>query len=259
MNPESAGRHAPAKPMELAHMTSPDAGSALAGAVVLVPFGSVEPHGPHLPLSTDTILAVEACRRAADLIQMKGTRAVVAPAVPYAVTDYAAGFPGRISIRPETATALARDLCHALAALAPHRILLVTLHFEPAHLQGLRAAAADCAKATGVATSLVEFTKRRNAARVGGEFATGSCHAGAFESSLVLAVRPETVKNDLRLALAENFVNLPESMGAGARTFLECGMPEAYCGAPAAASADEGRRVYAVLADVIAETALASA
>ncbi|MFN0206656.1 MAG: creatininase family protein [Planctomycetota bacterium] len=242
---------------EFSDLTFVKAAETLAGSVVLLPFGSVEPHGPHLPLATDTILSVETARRAAVKIKNTGSRVFVAPAIPYAVTDFSKGFAGRISLSPSTAAALALEICLAIAEAVPKKILLITLHFEPEHIQCLRAAAAACREKTGVDTVFVDFTKRRAAERIGGEFATGSCHAGSFESSLVMAARPELVMNTIREGLPNHTVPLPERMKAGAKTFLECGMTDAYCGEPAAASASEGDRLYNLLSDLVAESARA--
>jgi len=241
---------------EFSDLTFVKAAEALAGSFILLPFGSVEPHGPHLPLATDTILSVATARRAAVKIKNAGSRVFVAPAVPYAVTDFSKGFAGRISLSPATAAALALEICLALAEAAPKKILLITLHFEPEHIQCLRTAAAACREKTGVDAVFVDFTKRKAAERIGGEFATGSCHAGSFESSLVMAARPELVKNTIREALPNHIVPLPARMKAGAKTFIECGMNDAYCGEPAAASAAEGDRLYDILAELVAEAAL---
>src|SRR5580658_10900941 len=73
-------------------------------AAVLLPVGSVEPHGPHLPLGTDTILSEEASRRAVAILRAKGVAAWIAPSVPYGVTDFAAGFSGAIGVEASVLT-----------------------------------------------------------------------------------------------------------------------------------------------------------
>lgn len=244
---------------QLAELTSPDAGRALPGSILLLPCGSVEPHGPHLPLDTDTILANETARRAAAKLEAAGMRAVVAPAIPFAVTDFSRGFPGRVSMPAAAVVLYISSALEALAASAPARILLVTLHFEPAHLDTLRQAAAAARTKVNLPIALVEFTKRRAAERIGGEFATGSCHAGEFETSLVLAARPELVRKAEQSALPDKFVALPELMKSGAATFAECGMSDAYCGFPARASVAEGERLYELLSSMVVEAATAPA
>lgn len=240
-----------------AELTSPESGKRLPGAILLLPVGAVEPHGPHLPLETDTILSVETASRAARMLQKAGRAAFVAPAVPYSIADFSKGFPGRASVAREAMFIFLRSVLAALAASSPSRILLITLHFEPAHLDTLREAAAGAQKESGVKIQLVEFTKRRVAERIGGEFATGSCHAGDFETSLVLAARPSLVDANIQKSLTKNFVALPEKMRAGAATFAECGMVDAYCGDPASATAARGEEIYNILSSVVVETALA--
>ena len=69
--------------------------------VALVPVGSVEPHGPHLPLATDVIISQGACARAIAALDARGVAAVIAPAVAYGVTDCAAS-----AVRRRAATSL---------------------------------------------------------------------------------------------------------------------------------------------------------
>jgi creatinine amidohydrolase len=216
--------------------------------------GSTEPHGPHLPLATDTILAEEACRRAAALLEARGVKACVAPAIPFTVTDFSEGFAGRVSIPREVSTAFIREAALALAAAGCAKVVLTTFHFEPGHLACARDAAAAC-QAKGAPVVFVDLTKRRFAERIGGEFATGSCHAGSFETSLVLAARQDLVDSKRAAGLPELQVPLPEKMRAGVKTFRECGMADAYCGAPAAATPAEGERLYAILTEILAEAA----
>src|SRR5688572_33434285 len=88
---------------ELASMTWQEV-EALCGtgrAVALVPVGSVEPHGPHLPLGTDTTISATCAARAIAPLAELGIDAVVAPSVPYGVTDFARGFAGAIGAPAE--------------------------------------------------------------------------------------------------------------------------------------------------------------
>ena len=66
--------------------------------VALLPVGSVEPHGPHLPLGTDTFISQAVAERAALRLQERGVHTMIAPSVPYGVTDFASGFQGAISV-----------------------------------------------------------------------------------------------------------------------------------------------------------------
>ncbi len=87
---------------EFAQLAYPDAEELLAGPrkpVLLLPLGATEPHGPHGPLETDTLISLGVCRRAAErLADDPDVRALVLPPLPYGVTRYGAAFPGAVSI-----------------------------------------------------------------------------------------------------------------------------------------------------------------
>ena len=110
--------------------------------IVLLPVGSTEAHGPHLPLSTDTILSDELAVRAAAALDADGYVTVIAPALAYAITDYASEFAGTISLGAETATALVGDVCASLQRQGFARVCLVNSHLEPAHVASLKEACA---------------------------------------------------------------------------------------------------------------------
>src|SRR5689334_12421537 len=86
------------------------------GLLVILPVGSTEAHGPHLPLATDVIISEEMARRAAKKLRAKGIDTLVAPPLAYSVTDFSREFSGTISIRKATAMALLRDICVSLYA-----------------------------------------------------------------------------------------------------------------------------------------------
>src|SRR4249919_2931292 len=82
--------------------------------LALLPVGSTEAHGPHLPLTADSIIAVETARRTALKLKERGLAALILPPVNFTVAEFGADFPGTISLPAETATALLRDLCVAV-------------------------------------------------------------------------------------------------------------------------------------------------
>lgn len=213
-------------------------------AVVLVPLGAVEAHGPHGPLGTDTLISAGMCRRAAEALDGE-VPVLVLPPLPYGVTRYAAAFPGTVSISAAALRAVLTDVGKSLQAQGFTRIVLVNNHFEPEHLATVRAVAEEL----GVAH--LDLVRRRNAQRIGGEFATGSCHAGRYETSLVLADAPGLVGE--HAGLPEVTVDLPAQMAAGHQDFQAMGMADAYCGAPAEATEDEGAATFAVLTELLVE------
>lgn len=208
-----------------------------AGAVHLLPLGAVEPHGPHAPLVTDTLISLGVCHRAAERLEGE-ILVLVLPPVHYGVTRYAAAFPGTVSISESTLRSLLTEIAESVGAL-----VLVNSHFEPEQVETLRA--------TGL--PLLDLTRRRNAERLTAEFRAGSCHAGRYETSLVLADRPELVHADRMAALEERHVDMPAAIRAGRTDFLAMEMEEAYCGAPAEASAEEGNETFETLTTMLVE------
>jgi creatinine amidohydrolase len=205
---------------------------------LILPVGSTEAHGPHLPLSADVIIAEEMA-------------ALTLPPLAYSVTDFSEGFTGSVSIRAETATALARDILLSLIKQGFTRIAIANAHLEPAHIATLRAACEAVNAETGVEIAFPDVTRRRWAQMLTEEFQSGACHAGQYESSLVLSARPELVREEIRLALEPKLISLSQAIRAGARSFIEIGGDQAYFGDPAAATAEEGDRVFDILAGMI--------
>jgi creatinine amidohydrolase len=111
----------------------------------------------------------------------------------------------------------------------------------------LREAAAEIA-ASGLPVAFPDFTRRKLAQTLTAEFQSGACHAGQYETSLVMAARPDLVDEAARRVLADNPASLTEAFAKGAKTFHEAGGPDAYFGYPRQASAAEGHESYRVMA-----------
>lgn len=219
------------------------------GAIALLPVGSVEPHGPHLPLATDTLISEAACVRAAELLAgASPPRAVlIAPAVAYGVTEFAAGFAGAISIPSAALVAYLEAIVEALLAAGFLHVCLVNNHLEPAHDTAVRAVLTEARRGrVSVACPLT----RRWARTLTAEFKSGACHAGRYETSIVLAAAPELVE-PVRAELPEVPVSLSQEIAAGRTTFSAMGLTRAYAGAPAQASASEGHDTIERLAEMI--------
>jgi creatinine amidohydrolase len=221
--------------------------------IVLVPIGSTEAHGPHLPLATDAILSEELAARAAAALEGDGYATIVAPTLSYAITHYASEFAGTISIAAETATALVTDVCASLIEQGFVRVCLVNSHLEPAHVRSLDDACARVQARTKVAVVFADQMKKRLARTLTDEFKRGACHAGSYETSLVLAARPELVRDEVRRQLMVKPIDLARAMREGKRTFGEAGAAEAYFGDPAAATVEEGNDIYARLVTMVVE------
>ena len=205
------------------------------GAVHVLPLGAVEPHGPHAPLVTDTLISLGICHRAAARLEGE-IPVLVLPPMHYGVTRYASAFPGAVSISEGVLHSLVTELAESVSPL-----VLVNNHFEPEQVETLRE--------TGL--PLLDLTRRANAERLTEEFRSGSCHAGRYETSLILADRPELVRTDRMQALEELHVDMPAAIRAGRTDFVAMGMEEAFCGSPADSSAEEGRETFETLTDML--------
>jgi creatinine amidohydrolase len=216
--------------------------------VALVPVGSTEPHGPHLGLGTDVVISAAACVRATELLERKGPLvAVIAPAIPYGVTDCAEGFPGAVSVPAGVLTAYAAAVCDGLLAQGLRHVCLVNNHLEPAHDAAIRGVLAGREGKVSVACPLTKKWART----LSEEFKSGACHAGQYETSIVMAAAPELVDEAARQTLPAVPISLSAQLAAGVTTFAAMGLDRAYAGAPAAASIEEGERLILRLAEMV--------
>lgn len=221
------------------------------GAVMILPVGSTEAHGPHLPLATDVIISEEMSYRAAMKLNNRGIETFVLPAVSYSVTDFSSDFAGTISIARATATALLRDICASLYKQGARLVAIANSHLEPEHVSSITDAIALIKQETGHEVAFPDKRRRRWAATLTEEFRRGDCHAGSYETSLVLAARPELVRDEIREHLEAVPISIAEKIREGKHTFLEAGGTEAYFGNPREASIEEGNASYEALSNML--------
>ena len=215
--------------------------------VALLPVGAVEAHGPHLPLNADTVIATEMARRGAAKLKEHGIPALILPPVYFTVADFGADFAGTLSVAPETAQALLRDV--SIAASKRFRCVgLANIHLEPRHVECLKKAVEEATKA-GASVCYADLTKKRWAELMGPVFQAGD-HAGAWETSLMMAAARDRVRERERISLAPMDGLMP-ALKKGAKTFVEAGGEEAYFGDPTAASAEDGEGYFEALAEVL--------
>jgi len=204
---------------EVAALTSPEAGElATAGALLAVPVGATEQHGPHLPLSTDTDLAVALCARLA----AARPGVLAAPPLAYGASGEHEDFPGTLSIGTEAVELLLVELCRS-ATRTFSRVLLVSTH--------------------GGNAEAVRRAERRLRSESRDILAwlpawEGDAHAGRAETSLELALAPDRVRPDR--AEAGNTRPLTELMPQLRRSGVRAVSPNGVLGDPAGASAAEG-------------------
>jgi creatinine amidohydrolase len=227
------------------------------GTVLLLPVGSVEQHGRHLPLGTDTILAQSICLAAAG--RLVGRTAVLPPPW-YGFSAHHMHFAGTVTLRSTTLLALVEDIAASLVAHGFRRLLVVNGH-------GGNGGAIDLLAATlghrfhGQAriACLTYFQLAASAIAALRESAPGGMgHACEFETSLMLHLRPDLV------AMEQAVTHYPETgsgylttdlLGASAaRTYHDFSdlSPTGTFGDPSLASAEKGARFFAaVVAELV--------
>jgi creatinine amidohydrolase len=218
---------------QLGTLTSAEAAErAAAGAVLVVPVGSTEQHGPHLPLSTDADLAVALC---AQLGAQLGSSVVIAPLVAYGSSGEHEGFAGTISIGQEAVELVLVELGRS-ATRTFARVLLVSTH--GGNTEAVRRAVARLRRESrDVSAWLPRWS--------------GDAHAGRAETSLQLALAPDTVRLDR--AEAGNTTPIAELMPALRTDAVHGVSPNGVLGDPAGASASEGTDMFrTILADLAA-------
>ena len=167
------------------------------------------------------------------------------PEIAFGVTAYGAAFTGAVTISEGTLRSLVVEICAALQAQGFAQQVIVNSHFEPAHVAALREAAAS-----GRA-GFLDLTRRVMAEQLTEEFRSGAAHAGRYETSMVLASHPELVDSEVMRALPPVPLNMPAAMASGQHDFIAMGMDQAYCGAPAEATAAEGEATLATLTGML--------
>jgi len=236
----------------MADMTWPEVKKAIEEkAVAIIPVGATEAHGPHLPILTDTYISREMARQAANKLDTRGIRSVITPALTYSLTDYAAGFAGTVSVARETAAAMIRDVGVSLGKQGFKIICLANAHLEPGHVKILRDATEEIGRRGGAVVCFPDNTRRIWAEKLTEEFRSGACHAGQYETSLILAIDEKLVDEDARKDLQPNMKSLVDTIKSGAKTFEDAGGPQAYFGDPVKATAEEGKKVYEILSEMV--------
>lgn len=173
----------------LYHLTSVETEAALQeSSVAVIPFGSVEQHGPHLPNGTDSIAARLI---AAEVAARLG--AVLVPFGPYGITPIHAGHAGTVSLRRATFEALLTDVCEEMVAMGVDRLVLVNWH--EGNIAAMDAVATDVQDRHDnvyVVAAHACYVAQRLYAEKGGELT----HGGGLEALAVLAKNPELVHTD---------------------------------------------------------------
>jgi mycofactocin precursor peptide peptidase len=205
--------------VQLGGATWPEVAATVRTCLLAVPVGSLEQHGPHLPLDTDTRIAVELANRLA----RSRADVVVAPAVAYGASGEHAAFPGTLLINH---TVLADLLIELVRSARDSFVAVVLISAHGGNHEGLALVGARC-RADGDPALVWP---------VG--VSDGDAHAGRTETSLMLAIDPGMVRMELAVAGRTEPLDmlLPRLRAEGVRPISSNGV----LGDPQGASAEEG-------------------
>jgi creatinine amidohydrolase len=177
---------------ELARLTWPEAADALERTrLALVPVGSCEQHGPHLTLDTDIAIATAFARRlAVDL----GELALLCPALGYGLSEHHLGFPGTLTLRPDTFVGFISDVAESLSHWGVRRVVVVNGH--GGNIDGIRLAARAVRRDQGsiVAGLMWSQLAADETARLAQSERYG--HACEIETSVAMVLAPDSLHAD---------------------------------------------------------------
>jgi len=222
-------------------------------AVVVVPVGSIEQHGPHCPVDVDLSIPLQIALRASAVAG--GLPLVVAQEIPFGFTHYNQGFVGTLSLRLETFIALVGDVARSLNQDGFERIIFLNGHGGNHH--PLRSIAIQLAEDDIYALAVSHWDLVGEELRQWSERDTGIGHGGEWETSLQLHLRPHLV--DRSLQVAEQWVPSVDERFRHFAVFAERRRetPFGVMGDPTVASAAKGERYVDLAVERLVELATA--
>jgi creatinine amidohydrolase len=180
-------------------LTWPEMREAIAEQpVVLLPFGTVEDHGPHLPINTDNVILEAICLETA---RRAPGEMLVMPLVAYGLDEHHMDFPGTISIEMETLLAYVNEAASSVAYHGFSHVLIVNGHGSNAPIAEL--AARRVVLEAGIVCGAMSPNAAINPALAEPTLSQmrrsgpgGIAHAGEYETAMMLHLRPDLVQMD---------------------------------------------------------------
>lgn len=209
---------------------------------IVFPFGTIEEHGSHLPLSTDTLIVEEILKLVA-----KKKRFFLAPAIHYGVCTTTRGHPGTIGITPETLRRLSFDLVVEAYKKGLRNFLLISGHGGSLHMSALRETSEvliETLKGVKIAVfSLYELLSKELSEIIE---TPDDSHAGELETSIILYLSPQLVKGRAE----KEYPKIPRPFSVKDKVKYWRG---GVWGDPQKASEEKGRKAIMLIADKIIE------
>ncbi|RDI72863.1 creatininase family protein [Halopelagius longus] len=237
--------------VRLAERTWPEVESALESGTrtAVVAVGSVEQHGPHLPLLMDTLAGDELSRRIAE----KLGDALAAPTIRPGCSGHHMEFPGTITVPPETLMDLVRSYCESLDEHGFEFVVLVPTHggnFAPVNTVAPEVARDIDANVIALADLDENMRLMNEGLRSAGvEYEEPVIHAGAAETAIVLAVNEGLVDTDELAVGTEGEISVARLLSEGFKSITENGV----LGDPREATVEAGEEILETIATAYAD------
>ncbi|MFB3765553.1 MAG: creatininase family protein [Methanotrichaceae archaeon] len=196
---------------------------------IILPIGATEEHGPHLPIFTDTIQAIEVAREAA-----RKRDIFLAPPVHYGICRSTRGFPGTITLEYDALRSFIHDILISFYESGFRRVLILTGHAGGQHLSALKGACQQAVKEHDFRVSLVSLFDLIDSSMVE---TPRDGHAGEIETSLMMHIRKDLVKGKSE----KHFPNRPRFLVLNDVRYL---MGSGVMGDPSKASPEKGREFF---------------
>ncbi len=246
------------------HMHREGLSAAAEEGLAVVPVGSLEQHGRHLPVGTDTLLVEAVSTEAADRAGDEGVEAVVFPAIWTGYSPHHVSLGGTVTLTKETMLALLEDVCESIAEIGFDRILLVNGHGGNGPITSLVAGdlgvgldGVEVAEITYFSLGADAFANARR-----GE--PGSAyHAGEFETALMLYLHEELVELDaasddpVTPISAHSPRDMFEGGPLGTRRAYERMTEDGVRGEATLATAETGEKLFEAVCDELAAVLVA--
>lgn len=162
--------------------------------IVILPVGSIEQHGPHLPLGTDSMITDEIAKKVGSKLLERGIKVVLAPPLFFGCSDEHIEYAGTISLKPETLIDVLYDICKSLVIHGAKKILIFCGH--GGNFAVLDIVSRKIGTDYGIFVFYTfPFSKKATESLISEE-QLGGAHADELETSMMLAIHPDLVNID---------------------------------------------------------------
>ena len=247
-------------PKTLFEMTWEEVGEALKKTdIMIIPVGSTEQHGPHLPLGSDSLQGTDLAKRVVARLAQDGVTVVAAPTIPFGISHHHMKFPGSITLSYGTLQAVIKEVCRSLHVHGFRKFVLLLSH--GGNLSTLKLVAEDLAlempDVKVIVPDWLPVMGARYAETLKSPRTKDEHHSGEGETARMLASTPKLVK----MEKAKAYYVKPEHDPYLKKPYtgpvavvdggwdMKLATPSGLMGDPTRATAETGERLYGIITD----------